>query len=290
MIRPRCESLLYMMAVTSLCQVLLLVSEVRAGQQGPPTRDDSARQFRWPDGKRAAVSLSFDDARPSQIDVGLALLNQHQVKVTFFLQSDNVGKRLDGWKRAVADGHDIGNHSMTHPCTGNYAFSRENALEDYTLHMMKAQLEGANAGIQRLLGVTARTFAYPCGQKFVGRGVDVRSYVPLVAGLFLVGRGYLDESANDPTICDLAQAMGAPFDDMDFEHMKKLVEVAAGEGRWLIFVGHDIGRRGYQVTDATALGTLCEYLKNPANGIWLGTVGEIGEYIAQQRRDTSRAH
>ncbi len=29
--------------------------------------------FRWPDGKRAAISLTFDDARFSQIDCGLPI-------------------------------------------------------------------------------------------------------------------------------------------------------------------------------------------------------------------------
>src|SRR2546429_8867624 len=137
-----------------------------------------------------------------------------------------IRKRLDGWKKAVAEGHEIGNHSNTHPCTANYSFSRLNALEDYTLEMMAAQLDGANAEIQDLLGVKPRTFAYPCGQKFVGRGLDVRSYVPLVAERFLVGRGYLDESANDPHVCDLAQAMGTSFDDMEFEQMRNQVEQA----------------------------------------------------------------
>ena len=39
--------------------------------------------FRWPKGKRAAVSLSFDDARTSQLDVGIPLLDRHKVPATF---------------------------------------------------------------------------------------------------------------------------------------------------------------------------------------------------------------
>jgi peptidoglycan/xylan/chitin deacetylase (PgdA/CDA1 family) len=267
----------------SLSCAMVFGSEM-TGQEPPrPSQAGDARPFQWPKGKRAAVSLSFDDARVSQIDTGLALLNEHHVKVTFFVQAENVSRRLEGWRKAAADGHEIGNHSMTHPCTGNYAFSRHNALEDYNLQMMAAQLDGANAEIQRLLGAKSRAFAYPCGQKFVGRGADVRSYVPLVAERFLVGRGYLDEAPNDPAFCDLAQAMGTPFDDLDFEQAKNVVDQAAKDGRWLIFVGHDIGKRGFQVTDAAALAALCDYLQEPANGIWLGTVGEIGEYIRQQR-------
>lgn len=182
----------------SLASGLLVVGSTLGPQVLQAVPAHPVKTFRWPDGKRAAISLSFDDARISQIDTGLALLNRQHVKATFFVQPENVRKRPEGWKKAVTDGHEIGNHSKSHPCTGNYTFSRANALEDYSLKMMAAQLDGANAEIESLLGVKPRTFAYPCGQKFVGRGLDVRSYVPLVADRFLAGRRYLDESANDP--------------------------------------------------------------------------------------------
>lgn len=254
----------------------------------PPTPAGAKKPFYWPEGKRAAVSLSFDDARFSQPDVGLALLTKCGVKATFFVSPGNVEKRLEGWKKIVASGHEIGNHSQTHPCTGNFPFSVNNALEDYTLERMAKELDGANADIERLLGVKAKTFAYPCGQKFVGRGREVKSYVPLAAERFLVARGYLDEAANDPARCDLAQATGTGFDDMDFAAMQKLVLKAAEEGRWIIFVGHEIGPKGFQVTDTSALEALGNYAQDPANGIWLDTVETIGRYILQQKAKPER--
>src|ERR1022692_4817337 len=75
-------------------------------------------QFRWPEGKRVAVSLSFDDARASQVDVGLPLLDKYGVKATFYVNptGDKWTTRLAGWKKAAAEGHEIGNHTMSHPC------------------------------------------------------------------------------------------------------------------------------------------------------------------------------
>src|SRR6266516_3391479 len=271
------------LAPFAVCCVIGTNVPARAEQSSQAGQEHAHHSFRWPEGKRAAVSLSFDDARLSQVDTGLGVFRRLVVRVTFFVQSAHIQERLVGWKQAVADGHEIGNHTVTHPCTGNYAFSLKNPLEDYDLRKIAEQLDDANEQIRRMLGVIPKTFAYPCGQKFVGRGLDVRSYVPLVAERFLVGRGYLDESANDPHVCDLAQAMGTSFDDMEFEQMRNQVEQAANEGRWVMFVGHEIGKRGYQVTDTAALEALCEYLKDPAHGIWLGTVAEIAEYIRQQR-------
>lgn len=243
--------------------------------------------FEWPRGKRAAVSLSFDDARLSQIDSGLAVLEKYGVKATFFVSPASVKERLEGWKRVVALGHEIGNHSMTHPCTGNYEFSKHNALEDYTLATMARQLDDANAEVERLLGVKPRSFAYPCGQKFVGRGAEVKSYVPLVAARFLVGRGFLDEAATDPGVCDLAQTMGTGLDGLTSKQMLDLVGDAAKSGRWVIFVGHEMGKPGEQTTDIQALEELLKYVKDPANGIWVDTVETVGKYVQKQR---SSAH
>jgi peptidoglycan/xylan/chitin deacetylase (PgdA/CDA1 family) len=270
-------------AVIALASATIVLTPVWNRSFSDPTPDESKQTFHWPGGKRVAVSLSFDDARLSQVDRGLDVLNPTGVKVTFFVVPEGVKQRLEGWKRAVASGHEIASHSMNHPCSGNFPWSFDNALENYTLEQMSQQLDEANTEIQRLLGVRMVTFAYPCGQKFVGRGRQVKSYVPVVAEKFLVGRGYYDEYFNDPAFCDLAQAGGTAFDDMDYIQMVKLIARAAEQGAWIIFVGHEIGERAFQVTDATALAALCRYMQDPANGIWVDTVDRIGRYVQQQR-------
>jgi peptidoglycan/xylan/chitin deacetylase (PgdA/CDA1 family) len=239
--------------------------------------------FRWPEGKRVAVSFSFDDARLSQVDVGLPLFDRHGAKATFYVSPRSMAKRLEGWKKAVANGHEIGNHSNTHPCTGNFAFSARNALETYTMASLEKDLDAATAEIERQLGVKPATFAYPCGQKFVGRGTETRSYVPLVAAKFLAGRGFRDEGTNDPEVCDLAQLMGIESDGLTFEQMKSLTTQAAAQGRWLVFAGHEIGKPGSQTTLAAALEEYLPYAKDPANGVWLATVEAIAKYVRTQQ-------
>jgi peptidoglycan/xylan/chitin deacetylase (PgdA/CDA1 family) len=250
---------------------------------GPLDAQSAAGRFRWPEGKRVAVSLSFDDARLSQIDTGMALLDKHGVKATFFVSLRNFEKRLEGWKKAAANGHEIGNHSNSHPCTANFGFSASNALEDYTLARMDKELESANRAIERLVGVRAMTFAYPCGQKFVGHGVDVKSYVPLVAKRFLVGRGFRDEMANDPAVCDLAQVLGIESDGLTFEQMREIVNTAAARNGWLVFAGHEMGTPGRQTTRIDALERLLQHAADPTQGIWIDTVRAVAEYIQKRR-------
>ena len=240
-------------------------------------------KFTWPDGKRAAVSLTFDDSRPSQLDRGLPILHRHDVKATFYVVLPLVEPRVEEWKQVAAQGHEIGNHTVTHPCSGNFAFSRSNALEDYTLARMEQELTGANEALQKMLGVTPRTFAYPCGQKFVGRGEDLKSYVPLVGKHFVVGRGFKDECATAPGFCDLAQVGGMDYDGITEARAIAMIEKARDEGGWSLTVGHEVGDVGQQLVVAEVLDKICRYCKHPANGIWIDRVDRIGEYIRRAR-------
>jgi len=264
-----------------ICAVLLLPSPGSAQYDSAPGRSE---RFPWPDGRRVALSLTFDDARLSQTDAGIPLLDRHGLKATFYVSPRGVEPRLEGWKAAVAAGHEIGNHSLTHPCTGNYPFSRDNALEDYTLERMALDVDEASRGVEQLLGVSAVSFAYPCGQKFVGRGLDARSYIPLVARTFRTGRGWLGENSNDPWICDMAQLLGMESDGKSFEELKALIEEAAEDGRWLILAGHEIADTGTQATSLKTLEALARYVQDPANGVWVDTVGAVAEYVVYRRR------
>lgn len=242
--------------------------------------------FQWPSGKRAAVSLTFDDARESQVSTGIPTLDRHGVRGTFYVVPGNVEPRREAWRRAAAAGHEIGNHTVTHPCSANFPFARGNALEDYTLERIEGEIAEANRRLRELVGVTPRTFAYPCGQTFVGRGAGCASYVPVVARHFLAGRGFRDDAVNDPLRCDLAQLCGTDGDGLGFEELRRETERAAAEGGWIIFCGHEIGSeeaRGQTIT-AAALDRFCACLQDPASGLWVDTVAAVAEHVQRARK------
>ena len=118
----------------------------------------------------------------------------------------------------------------------------------------------------------------------MGRGASTQSYVPLIAKRFLTGRGYLDEAANDPAICDLSALMGCGFDNLTFPQMKAHVDAAIKEGRWLIFAGHEMGTtNGRQMTDLGAMGELIAYARE--QNIWLDTVATIARHVHHSRQN-----
>ncbi|OFY64140.1 MAG: polysaccharide deacetylase [Bacteroidetes bacterium RBG_13_43_22] len=250
-----------------------------SGNSAGPVQD-----FAWPEGKKMALSLTFDDARLSQPDTGIPLLDSYGVKATFYISPGSLMKKIDKWKIAVQNGHEIGNHSILHPCSGNFIWSRTRALEDYTLDRMKTELDSANRLIKETLNVNPVSFAYPCGQTFIGRGINVQSYVPLVAIMFESGRDWLSEAPNDPAYCDLSQLNAAELDGKSFEQVLKLIETAKAGGYWLILAGHEMNTEGNQTSRIDTIEAICKYATDPANGIWIDNVHNIASFIKQKRK------
>ncbi len=277
------------LALSSCSHVELPDNRSVAAERPLPNEPLPPTQFEWPQDKAVGVSLSFDDARASQLDAGVPLLDSFGVKATFYVSIVPMRQRLSDWKGVLATGHEIGNHSMRHACTDNFPFSKGKALEDYTLEQMAAELDEASSAIEKSFGVRPVTFAYPCGQKFVGRGVNVKSYVPLVASRFLAGRGWRDEAPTAPAVCDLAQLMTMELDGLTWEQLKVLIEQARKTGGWLVLCGHDIGEGGRQTTRIDTLRAFCEYAREPKNGVWVDTVAKIGRYVAKQRSAPGRS-
>ena len=113
--------------IRSIVIFLLTISYTLTGLSQTYSSNDpskSPQSVFWPSGKKMALSLTFDDARFSQIDTGIPLLDKYGVKATFYISPGSMLQRADGWKSAVMNGHEIGNHSLYHPCSGNFTWSR----------------------------------------------------------------------------------------------------------------------------------------------------------------------
>jgi len=239
--------------------------------------------FHWPAGIQMALSLTFDDARTSQVEKGIPLLDKYGISGTFYVSPGAMLERVEDWRAAERTGHDIGNHTLVHPCSGNFPWARDKALEDYTLEKMAGELDSASRLIQSVLGIWPSAFAYTCGQTFVGSGVNTQSYVPLVAARFETGRDWMNEGPNDPVYCDLARLNGTELDGKSFGEALQLIEEARAQGAWLVFAGHEMNDEGIQTSLLSTIDSICRYASDPANGIWIDNVTRIGKYVGETR-------
>ena len=242
--------------------------------------------FLWPANKSMALSLTFDDARISQIDSGITILDKYGVKATFYVSPDNLENRLEAWKKAIVNGHEIGNHTTTHPCSINFSWT-QNSLENYSITDISNDITTENEIIKKMLGIQPVSFAYPCGLTFIGAGLNTKSYVPVVSSMFESGRLYLEGSVN-PVFCDMAQLPSEHLDNKSFNQIKELIENAKKTRQWLILSGHDIGEgndTGYenQTSSKKTIEAICKYANDPSNGIWIDNVHNIASYIKEKR-------
>ncbi|MEQ9298485.1 MAG: polysaccharide deacetylase family protein [Cyclobacteriaceae bacterium] len=65
--------------------------------------------------QRKILSLTFDDGPSEVTALVLDLLNKYRTKATFFWQGKNLIERPDLVRRAMAEGHELANHSWDHP-------------------------------------------------------------------------------------------------------------------------------------------------------------------------------
>ena len=240
----------------------------------------------WPE-TGFAVSFSFDDARPSQADNAIPVFAEFDAPATFYVSTERAKERLEVWKRAVTAGHEIGNHTNTHPCSGNFPFGREKALEDFTLERMRNDIKEADAQIELLLGVRPTTFAYPCGQTYVGRGVHTQSYVPLTAERFDAARGFGEGAINDSYYCNLHQLASFDIDGAPPDRLVTIMESAVASGGWVIFTSHDVGASGVrQTTYLESLRKALSLARRRDSVFWVASVADAAKrVIAASSRD-----
>jgi peptidoglycan/xylan/chitin deacetylase (PgdA/CDA1 family) len=84
----------------------------------PPSRHAAPLVFSGDTGRRKAVALSFDDG-PSTANTPalLDILARHRARATFFVVGDCVAGAEAILRRTIAEGHEIANHTFTHPHT-----------------------------------------------------------------------------------------------------------------------------------------------------------------------------
>lgn len=100
------------------------------------------------------ISISFDASWGADKTLSLLdILDEHNVKTTFFLVGGWVDKYPDMVQAIVARGHEIGNHSNTHP--------HMNALDEQAI---RDELRMMSDKVENLTGVRPTLFRPPYGE------------------------------------------------------------------------------------------------------------------------------
>jgi peptidoglycan/xylan/chitin deacetylase (PgdA/CDA1 family) len=231
----------------------------------------------WPLGARAAVSLSYDDGLDSQLEQVVPALEARGLKGTFFLVQENVDERIDDWIKVGGLGHEIGNHTVSHPCVlGGYT---EAAFAEREILPMEAYLD------HHFGPRPVRTFAYPCGFLGLGRG-DMRRrlgrYRQALEQTFAAARTVAG-APNDPARVatdrlDL-QAFEPTYDVDGVEPAIRYLDAALARGAWAILVFHEVlpARMGEGDTSIRTHERILDLIAQ--RPLWCAPMGEVFTHL-----------
>lgn len=240
--------------------------------------------FVWPHGARAAVSLAYDDALHSQLDVVVPALNRHGLKASFYLtlSSDTVRERLEAWRKVAAQGHELGNHTLFHQCSRSLPYrgwvAAENDLDTTSVAQLVAQVRVGNTLLHAIDGRNERTFAAPCGD-FKAAG---QPYLKTLKNDFVAMKSAFGGVVPDINTLD-PYAVGVEIaSDITGPELIALVQRAAAAGTMISITFHGVGG-DYLSVSREAHEALLSYLATNRSIYWTDTFIRIMQHVKAQR-------
>lgn len=257
-----------------------------AERADPLPAEPAARAFAWPGGARAAVSLAYDDALDSQLDKALPALDRAGLKGSFYLQLSNpaVDRRLGEWRAAARRGHELGNHTLFHQCSGSQPdrqwLAPHRDLDKLSVEQLREEVLLANAMLHAIDGKRARTFSAPCGDLAAGG----RPYLPEVAASFVA---IMAGSANGapPSMQEIDPYAVRVFTPVGLtgQQLIGMVQDAGARGSMINFTFHGIGGDYLQVSEQ-AHRELLAFLAANRKLYWTDTFLNIMKHVKEQQR------
>ena len=239
------------------------------------------------EGRSCAVVLTYDDARDDHLDVVIPMLDSAGLRGTFYLPGNSVSlyRRLDEWRAAAAEGHELGNHTLFHPCYGEKDGKKrawvkaDYDLLRYSLQRYLDEVRVDNTLLKAIDGKEKRTFAYSCGETVVAG----RPLPPEVKRYCVAARG-TRRGLNDPGDLDLYDLKVFSINSTPFDTLVARIRQAEEEGALLIFLMHGVGRGTPYSLSVEDHRRLVNYLASRRETVWVAPLREIAGYLKEKKR------
>ncbi len=232
--------------------------------------------------KKCAVVLTYDDALNIHLDQVVPALDSFNFKGTFYLTGYAPGfsSRIDDWRRAAKNGHELGNHTLFHPCTGKIPgrewVSEERDLSSYSLERIEDEIRMTNILLQSVDGKTRRTFAYPCGDMTVGNV----SYVEKIKDDFVAARGTNQGILNQNNI-DLYNIDSYAMVGHTADQMIQILKEAMNKNGMVVLLFHGVGGEHNINVALEDHRRLLHFLKQHEQEIWIAPLTDIVDFMAK---------
>ena len=233
----------------------------------------------WND-KAAAVVLTYDDALNVHLDTVIPLLNENNMRGTFYLTgfAKTVSDRADDWRSAAIDGHELGNHTMRHPCSGGLPgreWVREDRdLDKYSVKKYADEIAAANKVLHSIDGKDQRSFAYTCGDKEAGG----ESIVEVIRSSAVAARG-VNRGINSLQNIQLFDLLAYSVSGQRAEELVSQVDDAIKNNGLLIFLFHGVGGEHGLNIEKSEHQKFIQSLVERKKHIWVAPLDEVADYL-----------
>lgn len=235
-------------------------------------------------GKQCAVVLTYDDALNVHLDNVIPCLDAFGIKGTFYItgESPSIAKRTPEWRKAAENGHELGNHTLTHPCDGSKGgrswITPEKDLSRYSVERAVNEIKVTSTLLQAIDGKTERTFAYPCGDTYI----DTVNFYNKVENYFTGARGVQPGLLHINTI-DLNNINCYSMNGQSGEYMINLVKQAMETHSLIVFLFHGVGGEHNLNVSLEAHRELVKFISQHKKEIWNAPLVEVTKYIRKNK-------
>jgi len=232
-------------------------------------------------GKKCAVVITYDDAIDQHLDNALPVLDSLGLKATFYITafSTSMQTRMPEWKNLQGKEHELGNHTLYHPCLGGKGrewVRPEYDMNNYTVKRMIDETRMTNLFLRSLDGKTKRTFAYTCGDMKIGDS----SFINALKDDFVAARAVRSQMHKIDEI-DLYNIDCYGVNGNTAEEMTGWVKKAAETNSLLVILFHGVGGGNALNVSVEEHSRFLHYLKDNEKDIWIAPMIVVADYIKQ---------
>jgi len=230
-------------------------------------------------GKKCAVVITYDDAYDQHLDNAIPVLDSLGLKATFYITafSTSMQTHMNEWKKLAEHGHELGNHTLFHPCIGgpNATWLKpEYDLRSYTVQRMVDETRMTNVFLQALDGKKKRTFAYTCGDMKIGDS----SFINAMKDDFIAARAVRNQMHKINEI-DLLNVDCYMVNGETGEQLIDWAKKAMATNSLLVILFHGVNGGNSLNVSLPAHSQFLHFLKNNEKDIWIAPMITVAEYI-----------
>ncbi len=248
----------------------------------------NTKVFQWPQAQHCAVSLTYDDGLPVHYEFVGPLLEAAGLRGTFYVPGiSDIRQHPEHWRDLATAGHELGNHSLFHPCRrdppARYPWLAPHYdLRDYTPERWGQELDIANLILHLVDGKNERSFGNTCCNTTIGRGDQEIPMDDILRKRFVAARGPLNHQIADVRAgLNLMQVGHFSGDGHTFEELRAHIERACDLGGWIVWMMHGVGKNTHNLyIDPNEHEKLIHWLGTQQASIWTAPFVDVAKYLS----------